>query len=489
MLIKNTQNKREHVQMLTIGSMVPEDHLLRDIERAIDLDFIYDLVEDKYSPNFGRPSIDPVVLIKIVLIQHLYGIRSMRQTIKEIEVNVAYRWFLGLDFTDKVPHFTTFGKNYTRRFKGTDLFEQIFENILAECVKCGFVDMSTLFVDGTHIKAHANNKKKVKAEVKKEALFYEEELQKEIAEDRKSHGKKPLKEKQKDKDDDDKPSGGDTKISTQSTTDPESGMFHKGEHKQVFAYVSQTACDRHGWITDYEVYAGNNHDSRTFGDFFKKKLKGRNAMMLVMDAGYKTPAIAKLLMDDGITPVLPYTRPMTKRGFFKKIEYVYDEQYDCYICPNNQELRYSTTNRKGYREYKSNSKVCANCPYLEHCTHSKNHVKLVTRHVWQDYLDECEEIRHSFGYKEIYAQRKETIERVFGEAKENHGLRFTQSIGKAQMRMKVGLTFACINLKKLAKMKRRHGLLGPSNGTNFSGFLHNLLKMYKKRQRTLSFAA
>jgi transposase len=93
MLIKNTQNKREHVQMLTIGNMVPEDHLLRDIERAIDLDFIYDLVEDKYSPNFGRPRIDPIVLIKIVLIQHLYGIRSMRQTIKEIEVNVAYRCF------------------------------------------------------------------------------------------------------------------------------------------------------------------------------------------------------------------------------------------------------------------------------------------------------------------------------------------------------------------------------------------------------------
>jgi hypothetical protein len=103
----------------------------------------------------------------------------------------------------------------------------------------------------------------------------------------------------------------------------------------------------------------------------------------VADAGYKTPAIAKLLLDDGVDPVFPYKRPMTKDGFFKKYEYVYDEYNDCYICPNNQVLYYSTTNRDGYREYKSCGKVCESCPYLEQCTASKNHVKLVTRHVWE----------------------------------------------------------------------------------------------------------
>ena len=85
---------------------------LRVIDKAIDWTFIYDLVEDKYSPDFGRPSMDPVMLIKIPFIQYLYGIRSMRQTIREIEVNVAYRWFLGLEMLDPVPHFSTFGKNY-----------------------------------------------------------------------------------------------------------------------------------------------------------------------------------------------------------------------------------------------------------------------------------------------------------------------------------------------------------------------------------------
>ena len=125
MLTQNADKKREQIQMFCIDDLVPQDHLLRLIDQSIDWSFIYDLVEEKYSPDQGRPSIDPVMLIKIPLIQYLYGIKSMRQTIKEIDVNVAYRWFLGLDMYDKVPHFSTFGKNYTRRFQDTDLFEQI----------------------------------------------------------------------------------------------------------------------------------------------------------------------------------------------------------------------------------------------------------------------------------------------------------------------------------------------------------------------------
>ena len=139
MMTQNADKKREQLQMFSMDAMVPQDHLLRLIDKAIDWTFIYDLVEEKYSPNQGRPSMDPVMLIKIPFIQYLYGIKSMRQTCREIEVNVAYRWFLGLDMLDKVPHFSTFGKNYTRRFKDTDLFEQIFERILFECYKYKFV--------------------------------------------------------------------------------------------------------------------------------------------------------------------------------------------------------------------------------------------------------------------------------------------------------------------------------------------------------------
>ena len=463
MMTQNLDKNRDQIVMICMDELVPQDHLLRKIDRAIDWSFIYDLVEDKYSYDQGRPSLDPVLLLKIPFIQYLYGIRSMRQTIKEIEVNMAYRWFLGLDVRDSVPHFTTFGKNYTRRFKDTDLFEQIFQRILEECYKFKLVDPTEVFVDATHVKAHANGKKMQRRIAEQEARFYDDMLRKEIDEDREAHGKKPLKRH----DDDDSKGGGvgggvEKEIKV-STTDPESGWFHKGEHKEVFAYAIETACDKHGWILGYTVNPGNLHDSKTFKGLFDK-IENIGMEKLIADAGYKTPAIAKLLLDKGITPVFPYKRPQTKEGFFKKREYVYDEYFDCYLCPNNQVLKYSTTNREGYREYKSCGTQCAQCPYLKQCTESRNHVKVITRHVWEDYMETCEEIRCTIGMKDLYALRKETIERLFGTAKENHGFRYTNMIGKARMKMKTGLTFACLNLKKLAKMKDRLGLLGGPDG-------------------------
>ena len=455
MMTRNADKKRTQIQMFCMDDMVPQDHLLRLIENAIDWSFIYDLVEDKYCADNGRPSMDPVMLIKIPFIQYLYGIKSMRQTIKEIQVNVAYKWFLGLDMFDPVPHFSTFGKNYTRRFKDTDLFEQIFSHILEECYKTNLIDPSEVFVDATHVKARANSHKLEISKSQQEALFYEKQLQQEIDEDRAEHGKRPLNDKN---DDDNQPpsggtGGGEHEVKV-STTDPESGWFHKGEHKQVFAYAIETACDKNGWILGYTVSSGNMHDSRTFKGLYDK-IRGIGIKTLVADAGYKTPAIAKMLIDDGISPLFPYTRPMTKDGFFRKSDYVYDEYYDCYICPNNQTLNYSTTNREGYREYKSRSYICSKCPYLAQCTGSKDHVKLVTRHIWEPYMEICEDIRQTLGMHELYSMRKETIERIFGTAKENHGFRYTQMYGNARMKMKAGLTFACINLKKLAKIKYR----------------------------------
>ena len=201
----------------------------------------------------------------------------------------------------------------------------------------------------------------------------------------------------------------------------------------------------------FSVAPGNLHDSRTFKGLLDK-LDIAQIKKLIADAAYKTPAIAKMLIDAGIDPIFPYVRPMTKSGYFRKYEYVYDEYYDCYLCPNNKVLKYSTTNRDGYREYKSCASDCESCPYLKQCTNSSNHVKVVTRHVWQDYIERCEDLRHTLGNKELYDLRKETIERLFGTAKEQHGFRYTQMIGKARMVMKAALTYSCLNLKKLARM-------------------------------------
>ena len=105
MLSKNNSIQRDQLEMVTLDQLVPQDHLVRKMEAALDFSFIYDLVKDVYSES-GRPSIDPVILIKLTFIQYTFGIRSMRQTIAEVETNLAYRWFLGYGFHDKVPHFS-----------------------------------------------------------------------------------------------------------------------------------------------------------------------------------------------------------------------------------------------------------------------------------------------------------------------------------------------------------------------------------------------
>lgn len=186
---------RTQISLVSLDELVPKDHLVRKIENVIDFSFIYELVRDVYCEDNGRPSVDPVVLIKIALIQCLFGIRSMRQTIKEIETNVAYRWFIGYDFSQPVPHFSTFGKNYVRRFKDTQLFEEIFTRVLEEAMKYGFVNPDVLFIDATHVKANANKNKYQKELVQEQSRCYQELLNEEIDADRLTHGKKPLRKK------------------------------------------------------------------------------------------------------------------------------------------------------------------------------------------------------------------------------------------------------------------------------------------------------
>jgi transposase len=475
MYIKRDKEKLKQVHFTCLEDLVPENHLLREIDAAIDWSFIYDEVQGLYKEEiWGKPGIDPVSLIKIVMLQYIYGIPSMRQTIREIEVNNAYRWFIGYDIGEPVPHFTTFGKNYTRRFEGTDIFERIFARILQEAADCGFVDAKAVFIDGTHIKASANKKKYEKVEVELPVKKYKEQLEAEINADRSAHGKKPLKDN--DESDEEPPKPGKKKDNTsakkkkrrkeaekktvkRSLTDHDCGMFVKGEHEKQFAYVANTACDKHNFILDFTVGAGNINDSVMFDELYARVIeKHPEAEAVAVDAGYKTPWIMKQIIDSERIPCTPYKRPMTKDGFFKKYEYAYDEYYDCYVCPNNQVLSYSTTNRDGYREYKSDPKVCVNCPYRTQCTESKACQKTVTRHVWEEYMELAEDYRHTPEYREIYERRKETIERVFADAKEKHGMRYTRLRGLQKVRMQVTLTFACMNLKKLAKWKRKSPL-------------------------------
>jgi len=173
-----TQTKGQQLKMhcLTIEDLVPADHFLRKLNATVDFSFIYDVVRELYCANNGRPGIDPVILVKYLLVGFLYGIESERRIEQEIQVNMAYRWFLGLDIDARVPDHSTISQNRRRRFKGENLYRNLFERVLSICTETGLVDGTLLLTDSTHVRANASRKSEHQVSVEKNAAWYMERL-------------------------------------------------------------------------------------------------------------------------------------------------------------------------------------------------------------------------------------------------------------------------------------------------------------------------
>lgn len=175
--------------LLTYDQIVPEDHLVRKLDHAVDWSFIYDIVEDCYSTK-GRNSIDPVILFKIYMLNIILGNHSIRKTCRNIQTDIALRWFLGISFSEPVPNYSTWSQNYIRRFRGTDVCDKIFYHIINELQESGFLDLTCVYGDSTHQKASANKNKSQKAIVEQVKRYTDDELLETINEIRKEHGKK-----------------------------------------------------------------------------------------------------------------------------------------------------------------------------------------------------------------------------------------------------------------------------------------------------------
>lgn len=452
--IKTNKNQLE---MVCLDELVPENHLVKKIDQAIDFEFIHNLTKAYYCPDNGRPCLDTVILFKLVLLNFLFGKNSIRATVEEAGVNVAYRWFLGLSLTDTVPNYSTFSQNYLRRYKNTEVFKKIFTRVVTQIVELNLVDSSVIFVDGTHIKASANKHKAIKKEVKVVFDKYQKAMNEEIDEFRELNGR--------DKWHDDDPEGGakideqtgeiieegkeDVKEITVSTVDDGCGMFVKGEHERIFAYVDQVACDKNGWVLGHSTNPGNMHDSKAFLPFFEETIIPYQPEVVCADAGYFTGLIAKNVQYQGMKFLAPYMAPKGIRTEMGKQHFQYQMEIDAYLCPNRKILEPMNITKDGYIQYSITKQECGNCPYKKQCI--KHYpVKTITRHLYSDCVEQAIEYRLSDEGKQIYKQRKESIERIFAQGKESHGLRFTRFRGLEKNRYLRYLLYACLNIKKLA---------------------------------------
>jgi transposase len=430
----------------TFEEFVPQDHLVRKLNEFVDWDFIYDICDPLYS-NLGAERIDPVILFKMIFINIIFGIHSMRKTCEECQVNLAYRWFLGLSMDEKIPDHSTFSQNYRRKFKNGSVAAEIFASVISQLMEYGVVDPSVVYVDGTHLKANANKNKCENREIQVAAASFKKELDKDIEQDREAHGKKALPSKAEKEEAEKK----EIKV---STSDPDCGYFHKGDKQKCFAYNVNTACDQHGYVLGMSVDPGNVHDSRAF--FHLKSMLdfqyGDSIKKIVADAGYSTPGICHTVKESGQEMIVPKKRTASRgRNKYGKHRYKYNEENDTYVCPEGVVLHYSTTDREGYRIYSSSGNSCDCCPSLEKCTSAKNHVKIIATHIWKKDVDEAVARRwdRENGGFELYSCRKQTIERDFADGKRRHGLDYTNYTGYERVYDFTLLTFTGMNLKKL----------------------------------------
>jgi IS5 family transposase len=385
-------------------------------------------------------------MFKLLFLGYIFGVRSERQLIRDVQVNVAYRWFLGLNLTDKVPDASTLSQNRIRRFHETSVYQDIFDEIVLQAMRKKLVKGQTLYTDSTHLKANANKNKHIKVRAQTDRKAYMDELDKAIEEDRLTHGKKPLappsnppKEKE----------------IKQSTTDKAAGyMVREGKPKGFFYLDHRTVDGQCNIVTDVHVTAGNVHDAIPYLERLdrQKARFGFNVEHVGVDAGYFTAAVCHGLEKRDIYGVMGYRRPTHRDGYFYKREYIYNENKDSYTCPHGEELIYTTTSREGYRQYHSNPDRCITCPDRERCTRSANHTKVLTRHVWEDSKERINANRLTEKGKQIYARRKETVERSFADAKQLHGYRYAQFRGLKKVQAQCLMTAAAQNIKKIALM-------------------------------------
>lgn len=444
-MLRKPSPQQTALEMVSLDGLVPKDHLLRKIDAVIDFSFIHDRVAGLYCADNGRPPLDPTLMFKALFVGYLFGVRSERQLVREIEVNVAYRWFLGLKLSDPVFDASTLSQNRRRRYTDTAVAQDIFDAIVEQAIRHGLVDGTVLYTDSTHLKASANKNRYDTAMIAKSRADYWDALDTAIEEDRAAHGKPPLREKER------QPSAKQTKV---SRTDPQSGyMVRDGKPKGFFYLDHRTVDGRWGIITDTHATPANVHDSIVYlGRLDRQRERfGFHVGAVGLDAGYATSGIAKGLEDRGIRGVIGYRRPTPPRsGMMANKAFHYEPAADGYRCPQGQRLAYATTDRTGYRHYKSDPAICKACPLLASCTTSASATRLITRHVWTDARERIDAHRLTSWGKRIYKRRKETVERSFADAKQLHGHRFARFRGLLAVACQCLFAAAAQNIKKIA---------------------------------------
>jgi len=359
------------LHMVTIEDLVPEEHFLRKLEATLDWSFIHEETAHLYNRRYGRPAIDPVVLVKYLLVGYLYGIPSERQIEQRIQTDVALRWYLGLDLFDRVPDHSTISQLRRRKPSFRKVFRRLFEEVVRQCIEKGLVSGRLAATDSTHGKANASRTSEHLVEMLEEPGAYWERLDSyeeeglQALEKRTGHRRKKRTKQIKR----------DSRRSHKrvSWTNPEAGhMKRPGKPEGQYYLSHQTLDTDHGVILGVTVTPGDVHDSVPYLDHMEQIHRDVFPIQAATaDAAYDFPLAHRVLEEQGISF---YVRPQPiadrTKVEFKRDAFSYDAENDVYQCPNGKELRVKGLYRSAsgvYWEYWADRGDCRSCPFREKC--------------------------------------------------------------------------------------------------------------------------
>ncbi|MEP9403601.1 IS1182 family transposase [Sphingomonas sp. VNH70] len=418
---------------------VPADHLLRRIDGLLDFGFVREALAANYSAT-GRPSIDPELMLRMLLIGYLFGIRSERRLCEEVHLNLAYRWFCRLDLADRVPDHSTFSKNRHGRFRACDLHRLLFEQVVARCAAAGLVAGRDVAVDGSTIMADASREKKLKGTDAADELRARESVSRPIAEYLAAlDAALPP--------DPDEPVPIDpTSI---SPTDPQAAFTSKhGPARYAYAINPLLDLDT-DCILDVEAtparFSAEVAATRTLVSRAGTRLDIAPES-LSADKAYGSGPLLGWLMDRNITPYIPVIdRSRQRDAFFTRDVFRYDRDTDAYHCPAGKQLGHCGTKRASQvRVYRSHIADCAACGLKPQCTTGRK--RSITRLA----RDAVRALAGTDAYVRA-RRRRQRIERVFGHLKRNLRLRTLKLRGLSGANEEFTMAAAAYNLQLLAR--------------------------------------
>jgi transposase len=434
-----------------LDSLVPADHLVRKLDAVLDLSWLRAELEPYYS-HTGRPSVDPELMLRMLIVGYVFAIRSERQLCSELQVNMAYRWFCGLSVESRIPDHSVFSRARHERFREADVLRRLFEAVVETSIGAGLVGGEAFSLDASFVRADVNQVKRVPGDqaialparerASRAVREYFDVLDREDADDRRDAGRKESKPPK-----------------AISLTDPLAAWVAKQNMRPFFAYDANYLIDNKlGVIVDAEGTRANRIEENRAGVRMVGRVEARFDLKphrLAADTAYGSGRTLKGLMDCGIEPHIPvWDKSKRDDGTFSRPDFIYDRQRDLYTCPGGKTLKTTGKVHAGRTLlYRASKFDCEACSLKRRCC-PKAPARRIPRDIDEDVRDHVRALANTEAFKQSRRERKK-VEMAFAHLKRILKLDRLRLRGIAGARDEILLAATAQNLRKLAKYAGR----------------------------------